>query len=603
MFSRFDTEMVEDWFKHPYHILPRREGEWYLIVPKMFDLNVGHMIDSTKSHNVFIVNKFAQYLGAIPAEFEKVFKFKPTMPLRVYDGMLLTGVEYQDAAWERYRGFLQNRQGSDRIRIKTGSQFKLVASLIDDGILPFIPTPVDASHLIPGVWHLEKIEKDEDRQNVEMRLGMDFFKDAVQKFLDTGAVGIFWAMGVGKTLFSLELLSRVRADDLPNLIIAGKYTTLKDQWKNNLELITPAAPVEIINYQGLKSIRGKRYGLKIIDEGQNMPADTFAESAFDNSLYRAVLSATPVREDGRTDYIFALGGFPIGLDWRVLIELGLIKAPDIILFLCENYGQKKSKLAELLMEPKKTLIYSFGKDIGHDLSKSFDIPFVYGDTPTKDRLAIIKSSQVTVVSSVAKEGISIRDLERTITYNFLFGSRQEEEQFFGRVLHGEHEGQHIMMMTDEEYDRYGKRLFGIQEHGFKIRRERIGGGGRMVSSPRPVKRRAHSIPNPVTTGLPAQFQAPKQNGPPIDESKYPFLDERDDYDEKMVLSVLSSGYAREKGGLTLGEIHVILDHNHIKYKNWRSARGIVEQLYEKRVLAGSRAGTKRRYFLKEEVRS
>ena len=107
------------------------------------------------------------------------------------------------------------------------------------------------------------------------------------------------------------------------------------------------------------------------------------------------------------------------------------------------------------------------------LSKEFDIPFVYGATPHKERKEIIQNSVSTIVSSVGKEGLSLQDIKRTITYNFLFGSRREETQFFGRLLHGKDKGEHIIMMTDEEYGKYGKRIYGIQGKGFRIRVARI----------------------------------------------------------------------------------------------------------------------------------
>ena len=593
MFTQFDPEEVNKWLAHPYSIRETRSGEFELTVPSMFDLNVGHLVRSTPTHNTFVVNRFSKFLGVLPSAFEKIFKFKETLPLRVFDGVLLTGEEHQAEAWERYREHLISRQGKDKIRIKPASHFDLLTSLIADGISPFIPSPVEPEHLIKSVWKLQTIEKDKDRENVEIRLKMKFFKDAVKTFKRTGAVGIFWAMGVGKTLYGLMLLSMIRVGDLPNLIIAGKYNTLVEQWKNALDLIEPAAPVEIIKFQNLKSIEGKRFGVKIIDEGHNLPADTFALAGFDNSHYRAVMSATPKREDNRTELIFALSGEPIGLDWRVLLELGLIKAPDILLFLCDNYGQKKKKLAELLKYPMKTLIYSFGKDIGMDLSKTFEVPFVHGGTPSKDRLGIIKSSLVTIVSSVGKEGISIRDLERTISYNFHFGSAQEEGQFFGRVLHGESEGQHIILMTYDEHARYEKRLYLIKERGFKIREEHFGGGSYKAPTQRKVRSPASRRSTPQRT------PNPRPKPQVTDTSQFPFLDERDPFDEKMVLTLLRSDYAKSLGGLTLGKIRAVLIHWHVKHKSYRYVRSVVETLYDKRILAAKRDGTKRHYFVKE----
>lgn len=597
MFSqfKFDPKEWNKWIVHPHDIRETKNGEFELTVPRMFNFNVGHLIRTSETHNTFAVNKFSKYLGTLPSEFEKLFTFKDPLPLRVFNGVLLTGEEHQSEAWERYREHLQSRDGKDKIKIKKGSHFELLLSLIQDDIMPFMPKPVDEAHLIPSQWTLDVIEKDDDRENVSMRLGMDFFKDAVATFMRTGAVGVFWGMGVGKTLFGLMLLSMIRVGDLPNLIVAGKYKTLLEQWQKSLDLIVPAAPVVTVNYQNLKSIQGQRFGVKIIDEGHNLPADTFAEAGFDNSEYRAVMSATPKREDNRTELIFALSGEPIGLNWRVLIDLGLIKVPDIILYLCDNYGQKKKKLAELLKYPIKTLVYCRGIAVGKDISKTFNVPHVYGATPSKERIPIIKSSLCTVISSVGGEGLSIRDLERTISFDFHFGSAQEEAQFFGRLLHGEGEGQHIIFMTHEEHERYSKRLYLIKSQGFKIQEEYLTGSAYKTpkTRKRPAPKPRRSAPRPI---------APKPEPKRVDTSKYPMLDDRDAFSRKMLIYILGSPYAIGNKGLSMAEIKEVLDYRNIKYPNkGQQFKNLVSRFYQDkdRKIARAKEGKKMRYFVKE----
>lgn len=466
MFSQYNQEHINNFFTKPYTIIPRKEEEWYLAIPKFFDVNVGYLFKSDDSYNVFIVNKYADYLGNVPKEFKDVFKFKPKMPLKVFDGVVLTGEKYQDQTWERYRKFLTAREGKDKIRIKRGKAFNFTAQLISDGILPFIPKPVEENHTITGIWkkHIPEIEK---------RRHMNFFKDAVNKFMQTGAIGVYWAMGVGKTIIGLELLSRINVDNKPNLVISGASATLREQWKENLKLIKSASRTEVETYQSFHKVVNKDWGLIVLDECHHLPANTYSRMSRLSAEYRLGLSATPFREDKRTDLIFALTGYPIGLEWKALVDLGLIKAPDITLYLCRDYNAKKKKLKELLQDITKTLVYCFSVGIGKKLSKECDIPFVYGATPHKERKEIIENSIATIVSSVGKEGLSLQDIKRTITYNFLFGSRQEETQFFGRLLHGKNKGEHIIMMTDEEYEKYGKRIYGIQEKGFKIRLARV----------------------------------------------------------------------------------------------------------------------------------
>jgi hypothetical protein len=161
------------------------------------------------------------------------------------------------------------------------------------------------------------------------------------------------------------------------------------------------------------------------------------------------------------------------------------------------------------------------------------------------------------------------------------------------LLHGEDEGHHILMMTDEEYEKYGKRLFGIQEKGFKIQIVRSGHARtvRSRNTPKrsPPKRRAESR---------QARQAPSTKTIVENTINLPFLDERDTFGKGMILQILSSNFAKERGGLTLGEFRQVLDHNHVKYKK-RYVRTVVEALYDDRKLAARREGTKRRYFRKE----
>jgi hypothetical protein len=153
-------------------------------------------------------------------------------------------------------------------------------------------------------------------------------------------------------------------------------------------------------------------------------------------------------------------------------------------------------------------------------------------------------------------------------------------------------------MTDEENEKYGKRLYGIQEKGFKIRVERIGGGGSAMRTPlrRPVRTR-------TSAGVENRPADPRPQPPPPNTAKYPFLDERDEFGEKMLMTILKSDLAREVGGFTIGEFCEILEHNHIRIKSSEQVRTLVRRMYEGRRLAARREATKKRYFLKEEVRS
>jgi DNA excision repair protein ERCC-3 len=587
-FSKFDPDLLDLFFSNKSTLLlPRRTGEYYYVVPKFHDISVGYLLFSTDTYNVFAVSKYDRYLGELPASLRELLEFGKILPLKVFDGVMLTGEEHQAEALDKYGKYLSKREGKDKIRVRPEMQFDLIAALIEDGILPFIPTPVEPTDRIKSVWKKQVHE-------IDRRRNMKFFQDAFKRFLDTGAIGVFWGMGVGKTALGLEALATVKVGDLPNLVVSGRSATLRKQWRESLELIEPAAPVEIVTYQGYDKVKDMEFGLVIFDEAHNLPAKTFSRFSTLRAKYRIGLSATPYREDGRSKLIFALTGFPVGLNWQVLYDLDLIKKPQVTVWICDDYKQKKQKIADLLKYKEKTLIYCFDLELGHDLSKTFDIPFVYGDTKVSDRLDIIRQSLVTVVSSIGKEGLSFRKIKRTITYNFFKGSRQEETQFLGRLLHGqEDDAHHDILMTEEEDATFGKRVLGIEDKGIRVQYTRVDGSAYV---------RSRQSYTPKTRPSTRKHSRPRQRHRPEPKPKPEFkllkgLDDRDDFDkdyEKMILIVLRSEYAKD--GIEVSTIKAILKFHNIKF-TYRKLRDRVTSLYKSRKISGILRDTKRFYYV------
>lgn len=447
--SDVDVDRFKKFLNEPYVLLPAgKKEEWYVAVPKFIRMNLGWLDFSTDTYNVFRINKFIDWIGEIPKEIREKFKFKPKLPLKIYDGMMLTGLENQDVAWERYGQHLSRREGKEKIRITQGHEFQLIAKLIDDGILPFIAQPVDK----------EDLRKPE--VNFELR---DYQEEARKMFLKTGAVGIYWSFSAGKTYYGMYLSAEIKG---PKLVVVPT-TTLVEQWQQRFQEHTGIShEVEVVTYHSYHKIQDNEYSLVIFDEVHHLPANVFSKFSTIRAKYRIGLSGSPYREDGRTDYIFALTGFPIGLSWDNLIELGVIEKPDIRLYIFTHWRDKEKKLQELLAISKKTIVFCDSIPTGKRLSKQYEVPFVYGDT--RDRLEIIKNSEITIVSRVGDEGLSLPDIERVIEFDFLFGSRRQEVQRMGRVLHGKSKGEHIILMTEAEYNSYSKRLYSLYEKGFKI---------------------------------------------------------------------------------------------------------------------------------------
>ena len=198
-----------------------------------------------------------------------------------------------------------------------------------------------------------------------------------------------------------------------------------------------------------------------------MPADTFVRLATLKAKYRLGFSGSPYREDGRENYIIALTGFPIGMAWEELLKLQVVREPVFRVYILKDNKDKLRKLEELLRVPVKTVVFCDWLELGERISKMFGVPFVYGQT--RERLDVIRRSQVCVVSRVGDEGLSLPDIERVIEVAFLFGSRMQESQRFGRLMHSAKvEPEHIVLMTEEELQRYEKRLYAITERGFRI---------------------------------------------------------------------------------------------------------------------------------------
>jgi len=197
-----------------------------------------------------------------------------------------------------------------------------------------------------------------------------------------------------------------------------------------------------------------------------LPADTFSRLATLDCKYRLGQSATPMREDHRENFVFALTGYPLGLAWQDLMKILGKKYHDINVYIVANLQQKINLVTNLLDKESKTIIYVNLIDIGTKIANLLGVPFIHG--ATKNRIQIAKESKIFVASRVMELGISLKDLENIIEVDFLFGSRREQVQRTGRLFHSAVAKKHDIIMTKEEFEKYGKRLHGLVEKGFRI---------------------------------------------------------------------------------------------------------------------------------------
>ncbi len=447
-----DTEEFRAFLREPYLILPKGKDEYYVIVPRFIDFHVGWLEMQTDSYNVFVINRFTQWFSPLPDELRRKIKLHE-MPEAYVDGKYLkTTKEHRDELWKRYRQFLARREGDDVIRIKRGYEFELIAALIDDGILPFKPQPVSEEDL-------------RDWDGIELR---DYQRKAWEEFLEKGSIGIFWPPGVGKSYFGLYALARVKGRKL----VVVPTRTLVEQWTKMIRgtIIEYAHEITVVTYHSFKKVAGKEYTLVIFDEVHHLPAPSFIRLSTLKRKYTIGLSASPYREDGRESYILALTGFPVGLDWEKFVKEGLIRKPEFKVKVVKNEAAKLKLLDKLLKENKKTLIFCDYIEFGRKIANRYGLPFVY--SRTKRRLDMLKDEKLVVVSRVGDEGVSLPNIERVIEVAFLGRSRRQQVQRFGRLLHSPKSVEHVLIMTEDEFERFYSRVYAIEEKGFRVVVER-----------------------------------------------------------------------------------------------------------------------------------
>ena len=451
MVSQYRSEYIKRFLEEPYAIIPgKRQNEWRIVVPRFVDFSVGWLEKQTPAWNIFLINKYTMWFTKIPENIERILRVEKPIDAKIIDGVIVT--KEREEVWKRYRRYLSKREGEEAVRIKRGLEFELLAKMIDDGILPFAPRAVEEEDL------------KEPKTKFDLR---DYQEKAWEEFKKWGAIMICWPFSAGKTFIGMHALASLKGEHL----VVVPTRTLIEQWRENIMLWTDpetAYNTKIVTYRSFEKVRNKKWMLTIFDEVHRLPANTYSRMATINTKYRIGLSGTPYREDGRSGYVIALSGVPHGIDWTRLIETGIIQKPKITVYIVPSVKAKMEKIRELLIDPIKTLIFCDSIELGRKIAEENRIPHVYGATDGKERMRIMKEENACVVSRVADEGVSLPEIKRVIEADFLFGSRRQEAQRMGRVLHGREIGEHIVLMTPSELEKYEKRFYSIYEKGFNI---------------------------------------------------------------------------------------------------------------------------------------
>ena len=483
----WDKDLLKEWYEEYWHTYsnPNGENEWFIAIPKFIPFSIGWLDHTTKGYNVFKINQYTQWLGEMPDFLRKELNIKEPEKIFVSDGNLIFTEGKEDEVKDRY-GDLLSSVSKGTARVKLGKEFDLIAKIIENGSLPFVPRQVEEKDIIPNPTIIKLEGK------------YIFQQQAWDNFLKYGAVGVYWMTGAGKDIFSCYALSRIKVikdgKQLPNLYISPNLTILEQMKKEYFPKYAPELLKDIeegnlilSTYQGYEKIKDKEFGLTIYGECHVLPADTFSRLATVKTKYRIGQSASPYREDSRTNYIFALTGFPIGLNWQDLMKLLGKKYHDVNVYIFDTMEQKIRFATNLVAKDTKTLLFVDKIEIGERLANILGVPFIHG--ATKNRIEIVKSSKVFIASRVMEMGISIKDLEHIIEVDFLFGSKREEIQRTGRLFHSESKEakKHDILMTKEEFEAYGKRLHGLVEKGFKINLRPMVTGSFQIKKPEIIR--------------------------------------------------------------------------------------------------------------------
>ncbi len=496
--TKLKPEELTDFFKKPYTLLPapHRQDSWHLIVPRFVDAQFGWLEKQDIGYNIFLVNRYVEWLGGLPEKIKKQLGWKTPLQLELQGETLIGSPEALKEAWAKYRPFLQ-RQNEKGISINPKQAFELIATLVKDGILPFTP---------------HKVTKEELRSPlIDFQL-RPYQEEAWQKFLQYGNIGVFYPASVGKTFLGLYVMASLKG---PHLVVVPTRI-LQEQWIERIQAHTTLKPQEyaVTTYQSaLKRFASQEWSALIIDEAHHLPANQFAKLSLIKRKYTLGLTASPQREDGREEYIFALTGYPVGLGWQHFRDLGIIASPVLNVWIVKNFEAKLATLKSLVARDLKTIIFADSIEIGKTIAARFNAPHIYGAT-REDRLKILTDSRVSIVSRVGDEGVSLPDVQMVIEVDWLYGSRRQELQRFTRTLHSRVANpEYHILMTLEEYLHDRKRLFSVMDKGFKIEIHREGVSEETITR----KLTAH----PVTSPRPSKSKSvPERPGPatPITES-------------------------------------------------------------------------------------
>lgn len=462
--TNLKTEHLDTFAETPYKLVETAENEYHVHVPRFVPFSCGYLKEIDGGYETYVLNKYHYWLGNLPEPIEDEFELtKRYAEATVEDQLLvLSDADEREQAWEDFGGdegdIVDERIEENKIRIQAGKEIEVLAELIKHGNLPHSASQISDDKLR------------EPTESINLR---PYQKHAWESFKETGQIGIYWPPGGGKTYLSMYAGDRLEGE---KLVIVPKRDLIS-QWKTRIHdycRLPDEWSVETYQYLIVEDNlheyqRDDSPILTIFDEAHRLPADNFSKLATVPTDYRIGCSASPYREDGRNDLIYALTGVPVGNSWDEILRHTDMEYPDVDVFIYSSQSAKRADVERMLNEDGgKTLIFCDRLAKGKDLASDLGVPFISGETAGDDRMEAFDDHEQIIASRIADEGLSFGDLERVIEHDFHGSSRRQELQRFGRLMHSKEKGHYIVQMTQEEYSRYGDRLLSLMENGIDI---------------------------------------------------------------------------------------------------------------------------------------
>ncbi len=443
-----DLDAIRATLARPYTLLPVNEHEATLIHWRGVKLPIfGWVIKQEPAFTISRVARGMDLLTPFPDWMKREMGWQTPEHAAQIDGTRTTVrlTAGDSASFKRKYGAYLDGKVEGGFRIRGGAAWiRLVASLVRDGILPYTPQPVAAED-----WD------DQAESPITLR---DYQVPFVEEFKTKGATFFNLPPGAGKTFLALYLLGHLKGE----ILILSPSVILGEQWQARVKKYAPNADVTILTYASGKKALDREWMLTIFDEVQTLPADTFSKLAFLKTRYRIGLSASPWREDGRQYMIAALAGFPCSIRWAELIRAGVLKRPRVVIATVANDAAKTAFTRSLLERRRggRALVFCDYLERGQTLANALGLPFVSGETPHK--FERVQEADACVVSRIADRGLDFEDLTLVVEVAFLGKSREQEAQRLGRLLHSQQKGEHYLLFTPDEAEKFRPRIFGIE---------------------------------------------------------------------------------------------------------------------------------------------